>query len=411
MMRLRATKHQRMRTEAGRQLRDDARRARPRGRAGAGARRDTAHRPRRRAPRPAGPSVSSAPWCAAASTPSAKPDTTGTPAAARPRPSARRDLQPVRRRRAERPRPPPPRRRRAPPDRRAMCRTAGGSGELAQAAPGTPRRSGTAIASAAPAARLRAAAGVERARSGGHCARRVERQQRRRRAARARRAGPSRLRHSMSSVGRARCAAMQRRVRRRQPSQRLQTAAGRCGRRLGGRHVGLQVTPGSGPARPSVRCEAQAAAVTCSGPTPSLPVEVGDRSRDAEDAAVASRAEAVAVVELVEQAQGRGRGRGQLAQHPRASSAALQVAPEPASRRAWRSRAAITRSRTSARARAATGRAAPRRSAAADREREVDPVEQRAAQAALVAGEVGRGAAAGVVARARTGTGSRRPRA
>ena len=49
----------------------------------------------------------------------------------------------------------------------------------------------------------------------------------------------------------------------------------------------------------------------CSGPTVVAALEVGDGAGDAEDAAVASGAEAVAVVELVEQPQ-RARRRGRL---------------------------------------------------------------------------------------------------
>ena len=77
--------------EPGRQLGDDAARARRAARTGAAATRGTARPPRRpgRRPAPAGPGGSSAPTCAAESMPSAMPETTGTPAAARLRPSAR----------------------------------------------------------------------------------------------------------------------------------------------------------------------------------------------------------------------------------------------------------------------------------------------------------------------------------
>src|SRR3954469_5151536 len=78
---------------------------------------------------------------------------------------------------------------------------------------------------------------------------------------------------------------------------------------------------------------------------------------------------------------------------------ALQLTPRPAKRRDWRSRATTTCSRRTAEAGARWSR-----SACADGrptgDRNVDAVEQRAAEAALVAREVGGGAAAAVVAEA-----------
>ena len=141
MMRLRATKHQRIGPKPGRELRHDAAAlARPRRRASACSTGTATSAPHAStATTPLG--ASSAPVWAAESIPSASPDTIGTPAADSPRPSARGDLEAVRgspcgRRRSRRRRPPRAlrgRRRRAAPragrrDRAAARGRPAGSG-------------------------------------------------------------------------------------------------------------------------------------------------------------------------------------------------------------------------------------------------------------------------------------------
>ena len=125
-------------------------------------------------------------------------------------------------------------------------------------------------------------------------------------------------------------------------------------------------------------------------------LEVGDRARDAEDAAVAAGAEPVAVVELVQEAHG-ARGRlGVLAQQP---GGHLGVAGEAVLGEAV------------GLALAGGDHALPHRGGGgrllgaqrlgrrpADADQHVDPVQQRARQAAVVAGEVGGGAATVLVA-------------
>ena len=109
---------------------------------------------------------------------------------------------------------------------------------------------------------------------------------------------------------------------------------------------------------------------------------------------MAARAEAVAVVELVEQAQRARRRLRDSSRSIRGVICGVAGDAEPASRRAWRSRAAITRSRTSAERGAACVAQRVARSGGATAIEQVDAVEQRAAEAAVVAREVGGRAAA-----------------
>ena len=110
---------------------------------------------------------------------------------------------------------------------------------------------------------------------------------------------------------------------------------------------------------------------------------------------MAAGAEAVAVVELVEQAQRAGRGADALAQQPRASSGRCR---RGRGRRAG-GPGARGRRRRARGPRPRTGACSPRSASAAraaDRDQHVDAVQQRAGEAAVVAGEVG-GRAAAVV--------------
>ena len=231
--------------------------------------------------RPAGPRAR--PACAAASTPSASPDTTGTPAPREPAAERARDLEPVGGRAA----------RADDRDRRPATSSAAASpsdvqhrrrvGERAQprgvggASSGTPARRRPAPAQRARARRRRSARSAP--------ARRRRRRRReqvlvgQREHARPRRRA---ARHSTSS--RPASAAISA-VRRRQASHAAASTARSCRDGQGGRLRG---------ARP-------AASVMCSGPTRRASVEVGERAGDAQDAAVAARGQAVAVVELVEQ--------------------------------------------------------------------------------------------------------------
>jgi hypothetical protein len=125
-------------------------------------------------------------------------------------------------------------------------------------------------------------------------------------------------------------------------------------------------------------------------------LEVGRGAGDAEDAVVAAGAEAVAVVELVEEPQRARGGADQLADHPRRHLRVARhaAACEPARLALAGGHDVVAERRRGGRPLLAQGGGAR----AADRDGHVDAVEQRTAEPALVAREVGGGAAAAVVA-------------